>query len=103
MGFLRPELLPNGINDIKFFTHEVPWANVIFDHERRNALETIWQWLVEFGLQREKGDLDPTTDWNTAARTSGQIVMAGRFAQWKYFWTDDCVLRGRQMEEFSKA
>jgi protoporphyrinogen oxidase len=103
MGFLRPELLPNGMNDIKFFTHEVPWANVIFDHERRSALETIWQWLEEFGLKREKGDLDPTTDWDTAARTSGQIVMAGRFAQWKYFWTDDCVLRGRQMEEFSKA
>jgi phytoene dehydrogenase-like protein len=27
----------------------------------------------------------------------GSMVMAGRFAHWKYFWTDDCVLRGRQI------
>jgi hypothetical protein len=21
-------------------------------------------------------------------------MLAGRYAQWKYYWTDDCVLRG---------
>jgi hypothetical protein len=24
----------------------------------------------------------------------GDLALAGRFGQWKYFWTDDCVLRG---------
>jgi len=25
----------------------------------------------------------------------GQLILAGRFAQWKYYWSDDCVLRGK--------
>jgi hypothetical protein len=29
-------------------------------------------------------------------------MLAGRFAQWKYFWTDDCVLRGRQLAEAAR-
>jgi protoporphyrinogen oxidase len=103
MGFLRPDLLENGQVDIDWFTHDVAWANVIFGHQRKAALDVIWQWLEKFGMEREPDDLLPSTDWGTATRPKGQIVMAGRFAQWKYFWTDDYVLRGRQMEEFSKA
>ena len=29
----------------------------------------------------------------------GSLIMAGRFGQWKYFWSDDCVLRGKYISE----
>jgi protoporphyrinogen oxidase len=50
----------------------VPWANVIFDHDRRPALDVVNRYLDEVGVLR-----------------------AGRFAEWKYLWTDGCVLSGR--------
>lgn len=79
-------------------------ANVMFTHPRRSALNTIYDWLTNFGLAREADDLEATTDWNTDPPTRpGSLVMAGRFAQWKYFWTDDCVLRGRQIALASKT
>lgn len=81
-------------------TKWVPWANVIFDHDRRPALDTVLGWLETQGLVREDDDLEPTSDWN--AKLAGvrpsdrlpRLMLAGRYAQWKYFWTDDCVLRG---------
>jgi protoporphyrinogen oxidase len=83
-------------------THPVPWANVIFTHDTRPALETIWAWLERFGLRREADDTHPLTNWAQAERTAtapGPLAFAGRFGQWKYFWTDDCVLRGRELAE----
>jgi protoporphyrinogen oxidase len=75
-----------------------PYANVMFTHPRRDALDTIYGWLEEHGLARETDDLAPATDWTAnPPAPRGSVVMAGRFAQWKYFWTDDCVLRGRQI------
>lgn len=79
-----------------------PWANVIFDHDTRPALNAIWSWLEHFGLRREADDLSATTDWaakdwSAAPGEANSIVFAGRFGQWKYFWTDDCVLRGREL------
>jgi protoporphyrinogen oxidase len=83
---------------IQSFTAYVPWANVIFDHQTRPALDVIWNWLEGLGMYREIFDLDPLTDWTKSISvTTGPVVMAGRFAQWKYFWTDDCVLRGREI------
>jgi len=32
-------------------------------------------------------------------RCLGDIVLVGRFGQWKYFWSDDCVFRGKQIGE----
>ena len=79
-----------------------PWANVIFTHETKPALDAIWKWLEGHGLQREEEDLDPTTDWSRSPSTPyGELTMAGRFGQWKYFWTDDCVLRGSQIAGFT--
>jgi protoporphyrinogen oxidase len=78
----------------------VPWANVIFDHDTKPALEVVWTWLEQFGLQRAPDDTHPLTDWgrpDSAEAPAGPLVFAGRFGQWKYFWTDDCVLRGRQL------
>ncbi len=98
LGFVAADDLAAG--NVTVGTRWCPFANVMFTHARRDALATIWNWLYEHGLEREPDDLDPTTDWDAAsARPVGTIVMAGRFAQWKYFWTDDCVLRGRQIAE----
>ena len=27
------------------------------------------------------------------------LALAGRFGQWKYYWTDDCVLRGKKLSD----
>lgn len=82
-------------------TQFIPWANVIFNHDRRAAQNIILSWLADHGLAREPDDLEPMTDWDLAPSSpQDSIALAGRFAQWKYFWTDDCVLRGRQLASF---
>lgn len=80
-------------------TRLVPWANVIFDHDRRAALDQVLDWLAEKGLERENDDLEPITDWerklaDPVVTQHQSLFLAGRYAQWKYYWTDDCVLRG---------
>lgn len=76
-------------------TKWVPWANVIFDHQRKEALNSILNYLETKGLEREDDDLLPMTNWETKKPIQiGDISLVGRFAQWKYYWTDDCVLRG---------
>lgn len=94
---------PAACADPKQIRHHIrycPWANVIFDHNTRPALDKIWSWLETKGLAREADDLDPLTDWNALPAPRPEpapLAMAGRFGQWKYYWTDDCVLRGRQL------
>jgi protoporphyrinogen oxidase len=79
-------------------THYIPYANVIFDIPRREAQNIIFKWLENLGLQREVDDLEPMTDWgNVEPKSYGHLNLAGRFGQWKYYWTDDCVLRGKQL------
>lgn len=100
MGFLDEGTLARG--QVHVFWRWAPYANVIFTHERRAALHAIFSWLEQFGLRRDADDLEPMTIWDAAAPTGnsrGRLMLAGRFAQWKYFWTDDCVLRGRQLAE----
>ncbi|MBA2667056.1 MAG: FAD-dependent oxidoreductase [Trueperaceae bacterium] len=79
-------------------TQWLRWANVAFDLPRRDALRTVLDWLEGHGLAREADELAPVDDWDTklgaAAPTGQSIILAGRYAQWKYYWTDDCVLRG---------
>jgi protoporphyrinogen oxidase len=90
----------NLVDEIKsvHFQH-ISYANIIFDHHRRKALGTVLEYLANFGLIREYDDLDPMTDWANPFPFSSQpnLVLAGRFAQWKYYWTDDCILRGQQI------
>lgn len=83
-------------------TKWVQWANVIFDHKRRLNQDIILSWLSIYGLQREYDDLEPMTDWTEKFQKNeitGDIILAGRFAQWKYYWTDDCILRGKLISE----
>lgn len=81
-------------------TQNVPYANVIFDHKRKKAQDIIFSWLEQYGLKREEDDLDPITDWKQKKPINiGRIGLAGRFAQWKYYWSDDCVMRGKLLSE----
>jgi protoporphyrinogen oxidase len=54
----------------------VPWGNVVFDHNRRSALATLDAFLDEVGVAR-----------------------VGRFAEWGYLMTHDCILRSRRVAE----
>lgn len=99
MGLICPGA-SGGRSKIKSFSRMIPWANVIFHHDTKPALDTILTWLSTKGLQREKDDLSPLTEWvDLRGQQIGDLSLAGRFAQWKYFWTDDCVLRGRYLAE----
>jgi protoporphyrinogen oxidase len=100
MELIDPAALDSG--QVSHFTVDAPWANVIFDHQTRPALEQIWSWLEQFGLSREGDDLNPLTDWGRLddnKQCFGTLIFAGRFGQWKYFWTDDCVLRARMLAQ----
>jgi len=101
MGLVNPARYPNGVSSHRHLRY-VPWANVVFDHSTEPALQTIWQWMEGFGLARDDDDLHPLTDWDKPPSTladGASIFMAGRFGQWKYYWTDDCVLRGKRISE----
>ena len=54
----------------------VPWAQVIYDHNRRPALDVI----------------EPFFD-------SVDVVNVGRFADWGYLMTHDCVLMAKKAAE----
>ena len=95
-------LVKNHSEILDVHTRWVPWANVICDHQRKEKLDNILSWLEQFGLSREHDDLAPMTDWNLKAEENvkfGNIALAGRFGQWKYFWSDDCVMRGKTVAE----
>lgn len=90
-------LVLNQSSIVSVHTHWVPWANIIFDANRRPSLETIFNWLQSFGYNRIKDELEPMTNW--AQRTeqmNGTLMLTGRFAEWKYYWTDDCVLSAKE-------
>lgn len=98
------ELIEMGLikskTDIQYVqTRWVQWANVVFDIQRKEAQDRILSWLEQHGLAREDDDLEPMTQWDDKVSGSADIkkaslMLAGRYSQWKYYWTDDCVLRG---------
>ncbi len=53
-----------------------PWGQVIYDHHRKPALELINAFLNKFG-----------------------VICVGRYGQWGYLMTHDCVLNGREAAE----
>lgn len=80
----------------------VEYANVICDHNRKNALNKILDYLSNFGLVRNNQDLNPMTNWDEASEKIEQgISLVGRFAEWKYYWTDDCILSARTLKKTS--
>lgn len=57
----------------------VPWGNVIYDHNRRAALDRINAFLDHHG-----------------------VSSVGRFAEWGYLMTHDCVLQSKRVGELLK-
>jgi protoporphyrinogen oxidase len=53
-----------------------PWGQVIFDHNRKPALDRINAFLDKFG-----------------------IIRVGRYSEWGYLMTHDCVLSSRDAAE----
>jgi len=85
-------------------TKWVQWANVICDHDRKVSLNTILEFLTQFGLVRNEQDLHPMTNWSVyEPKPNAQLQLAGRFAEWKYYWTDDCVLRCKSFKNNNNA
>ena len=100
MGLIKDEMLVDS-----YFTKWIPFANVIFDINYKNNLDIVLSGLEKYGLERELDDLEPTTNWDSKFKQNqkfGDLILAGRYAQWKYFWTDDCVLRGKLIKERMK-
>jgi protoporphyrinogen oxidase len=91
-------LLKNRESILDVHTKNVPWANVIFDHHRRKNLDCIFEYLETVGYERHDQELLPMTDWTSFKGSNGVVQLAGRYAEWKYYWTDDCVLRSRGIE-----
>jgi protoporphyrinogen oxidase len=59
-------------SDVLWAEHrEVPYANVVFTLDRAAALNVILPWIKQAG-----------------------IVLAGRYGEWAYHWTDDAVRAG---------
>jgi hypothetical protein len=96
MSYQNVGLIEAKETKINTMIRNVPWANIIYTHETPNHLDQILSWLAAYGLERESDDLEPLTDWQHKKRLpQGDLLLAGRFGQWKYYWTDDCVLRGK--------
>jgi protoporphyrinogen oxidase len=103
MGILQESEIATLINHIT--VRKLEFANVTFLRDTAAQLEIIWSELEKFGFHRERFDVSPLPEWSKmdslkTQRPMGDFFMAGRFAQWKYFWTDDCVLRGKMLAEY---
>jgi hypothetical protein len=54
----------------------IPYANIIFDHPRVEALATVRGFLEDSGIRT-----------------------CGRYGEWAYFWTDDSFKSGEAAAE----
>lgn len=78
---VKRELVDMKLLESEAAVHDVsvrycPWGQVVYDHHRRPALERINRFLDGFG-----------------------VIRAGRYSQWGYMMTHDCVLRGKKIAE----
>jgi protoporphyrinogen oxidase len=58
----------------------IPYANIIFDHDRTTALATVHGYLDDIGIQ-----------------------YCGRYGAWGYYWTDDSIKSGELAAEKALA
>lgn len=76
----------------------IKYANVIFDHGYFKNIKIVLDWLSVFGLAREPQDTHPLTDWSENNSVDlGSLILAGRHSQWKYYWSDDCIMRANEI------
>ena len=89
-------------HDDDIYTENIVETSVNCFLEKENVL------LCHVANRHFKDELEPTTDWEQSTAEGapkscpGAIHLAGRFGQWKYFWSDDCVMRGKQLEGIIK-
>jgi protoporphyrinogen oxidase len=97
---IKMKLINNEQSISSYYHKWIKWANVIFDNKREAAQKKIFDYLETVGLKHESDEMDPMTNWlEKDQQDLGFIILAGRFAQWKYYWTDDCVMRGKYIAE----
>ncbi|MDQ9170472.1 NAD(P)-binding protein [Oxalobacteraceae bacterium R-40] len=75
VGLLRP--------DDKIITSnlvDMPYAYVVYDHERARNVETVKAWLAQY-----------------------DIVLSGRYSEWEYYNSDHAFLAGKKAAETVKA
>lgn len=71
-------------------------ANVIFNLDRKDSLELIYNFLEKFGLERTENDLSANyVEPKLNPPTIGDLSLVGRFAQWNYYWTHDCIKKSK--------
>lgn len=75
VGLIRPDDPIWTANEV-----DMPYAYVIYDHTRRERVETIRSWLLEQG-----------------------IVLAGRYSEWEYYNSDHAFIAGKQAAEKVRA
>lgn len=69
---LKKIRIVNNDHQILFANHfNIPYANVLFDHHRKDNLRIVNKYLDGLGILR-----------------------CGRYGEWKYFWTDTSLLSG---------
>ena len=74
---VKDELLEMGLIEspeamISTNVRYAPWGQVIYDHNRKTALQIVNEFLDSFG-----------------------IVRVGRYAEWKYAMTHDCCIESQ--------
>jgi protoporphyrinogen oxidase len=79
--------------------HTTDWANVIFDLQRKPALEEIYSFLESFGLPRNKSEFSANYVSNESLThgVHNELYLLGRFGQWNYYWTHDCVKKAKEV------
>lgn len=59
---------------------DMPYAYVVYDHTRKQAVETIRDWLLSNG-----------------------IILAGRYSEWEYYNSDHAFVAGKQAAEKARS
>ncbi len=80
-------------------THTTESANVIFDLKRKPALEQIYTFLEKYGLPRDSNEFAANYSLKNSPNFQKQhgLYLLGRFGQWNYYWTHDCVRKAKDI------
>jgi UDP-galactopyranose mutase len=73
---IRVRALGAGDRIVATATHDIKYAYCIYDHQRKEAVRTVHEWL-------KMQDIRP----------------CGRYGLWTYFWSDEAILSGKKAAE----
>lgn len=72
----RVGMIPEGVEVVAANQVDMPYAYVVYNHARKQAVETIRKWLEDH-----------------------QILLAGRYSEWEYYNSDHAFTAGRKAAE----